>query len=82
MSPQITNRTGSYSPISSDIFAAAVCLFAMVCGYMPFKQATKDDPYYKCIIKNRLDIFWRSHDKKMQDKGRKVISKELKELLG
>lgn len=81
MSPQILKRTDSYSPVSSDIFAAGVCLFAWVVGHMPFKEADKSDPYYKCIGKNRADIFWKCHDRRLQEKGKKPLSQELKDLI-
>ena len=82
MSPQILSRSDAYSPVSADIFAAGVCLFAWVVGHMPFKHADKSDPYYKCISKKRLDIFWKCHDRRLQEKGKKPVSAELKELLG
>ena len=82
ISPQIHSQSGSYSPVSADLFAAAVCLFTWVVGHLPFKQAEKSDPYYKCIVKKRLDIFWRCHERRMKERRAKPISKELKELLG
>ena len=49
---------------------------------MPFDTASKNDPYYKCIYKKKLETFWKAHDKRMKKKGRKTLSLELKELIG
>ena len=47
MAPEI--HMGLYDGVKTDIFAAAVTLFIMVKGSLPFKLADKDDPFYGLI---------------------------------
>ena len=44
--PDIDNKT-DYSGQSLDLFACAVILFIMLCGFPPFKQAQQYDFLYK-----------------------------------
>lgn len=60
MCPEIEYGT-PYSPAQGDIFALGVVLFIMKSGHPPFVQATGDDQYYKQVLNNRLDKFWKAH---------------------
>jgi serine/threonine protein kinase len=60
MAPEI-NMKKPYSGASVDLFASSIILFIMVTQHPPFTKAIPDDPYYKLICINRLDIFWKAH---------------------
>jgi serine/threonine protein kinase len=60
MAPEI-NLKKPYSGASVDLFASAIILFIMTTQHPPFTKAIPDDPYYKLICINRLDIFWKAH---------------------
>lgn len=60
MAPEIVDRK-DYSGNKADIFAAAVILFIMVARHPPFSNASIDDPHFKLVAANRLDLFWRFH---------------------
>jgi len=45
----------------ADVFALGVCLFVMLCARQPFKVASANDPWYKCIATRQFDKYWRSH---------------------
>lgn len=81
MSPQIESRSEPYNPVSSDLFAAGVCLFIWIAGHLPFEKATKNDPHYLCFSKNRPDLFWKCHNNRLTKKHRQHFSDELKDLL-
>ena len=60
MAPEIIERK-PYQGHVADIFSLGVILFCIVVGYPPFEYAIKDDPYYKYIYINRMDLFWKVH---------------------
>ena len=60
--PEIYLGTG-YSGEQADIFAAGVILFFLVFRTIPFREAKPTDSVYKCIVNNRIDLFWRWHQK-------------------
>jgi len=45
----------------ADVFALGVCLFVMLCARQPFKVASANDPWYKCIATRQFEKYWRSH---------------------
>lgn len=45
------------------MFASAIVLFIMISGTPPFTKADKAEFYYKLIANNRMDLFWRYHEK-------------------
>ena len=47
------------------MFSAGVILFLLVCRNNPFREATKTDNLYKCIIHKRIELFWKWHLKQM-----------------
>lgn len=48
MAPEIIYHQ-SYVGTEVDIFAAAVVLFILVAGHIPFQKASSDDVFYKYI---------------------------------
>ena len=62
MAPEIHSRK-IYSGESVDLFAAGIILFIMFTQHPPFHKALPEDPFYKLICINRLDVFWRAHSK-------------------
>jgi len=79
MAPEIHLDQG-YHGQAVDLFAAGVVLFILVTGRSPFIRATSQDDYYKAIIANRTDLFWKIHQKKSKcEKG--LVSKNLMEMI-
>lgn len=73
-----------YKGESVDLFASAIILFIMFTQHPPFHKALPDDPFYKLICINRLDVFWKAHSKNkptgeafFSDSFRDLISKML-----
>jgi len=64
-----------------DLFALGVILFMLVTKSPPFSKAHPDgDAYYKMFAKNRVDDFWKAHEKFLSREN-VTISPEFKELL-
>lgn len=81
MSPEIINSK-TYIGTDADLFAAGVTLFNLLTKESPFISTSKDDSFYKCIRKNRPDIFWKTHEKILENKGKKeALSEEVKDLI-
>lgn len=71
-----------YDAASADIFAAAVVIFCLVCGGMPFKRASENDYFYYLIINGKLDLFWKAHNEVTEKKGLAIFpTPEFKELM-
>jgi len=77
MAPEIHNRK-PYKGEEVDLFAAGIILFILYAGTPPFNAAKINDPYYKLIINNQLEKFWKAHEK-FKPKG--YFSDEFKDLL-
>ena len=60
MAPEI-HLAQPYEGKDIDIFAAGIILFIMVTGNPPFTTATPDDPYYRALAANKVDLFWNTH---------------------
>lgn len=58
----------AFSVERADLFAAAIVLFTLVAGHMPFGNATKDDQMYNLIFQGQQSNFWRFHSKMMKKK--------------
>ena len=50
-----------YSGVAADLFASAIIAFTMITGVSPFRSATQSDNFYKHIINEKWNIFWRLH---------------------
>lgn len=58
----------------ADVFALGVCLFVMLCARQPFKIASANDPWYKCIATRQFEKYWRSHkSSNLSDNARKFL---------
>ena len=79
MAPEIYLNQDGYQGDKSDIFAAGVCLFAMLTKMMPFNAAKPSDKLYRCIAAKRFDVFFNFHLKHQNDKS--VFSDDFKDLL-
>lgn len=55
--PEI-NMDKRYCGDKADIFSAAVCLFVMVMGNVPFRMASNSDPYFKLLSKKDKTEYW------------------------
>jgi serine/threonine protein kinase len=62
-----------YSGAAVDLFACAIMLFNMVTMLPPFKASTQHDPYYRCFVLNRPEVFWLWHARGKKD-GANFIS--------
>ena len=47
----------------ADIFSLGVILFALYSGHPPFETALESDNYYQYFYNNRIDLFWKKHEK-------------------
>jgi serine/threonine protein kinase len=47
-----------YSGVAADLFAAAVVIFILVCGHVPFHTASMGDPRYRLLATGDADGFW------------------------
>lgn len=73
MAPEIKEGK-TYDGKKIDIFSTGVILFIIVQGIFPFKEAKKDEFFYKLILENKLDTYW----KKV---GGQSLSSEFKDLI-
>jgi serine/threonine protein kinase len=55
-------------------------LFILVAGTPPFNTAEEKDYYYKMILKDRMDLFWKCHIKG-KPSGANFFSEEFKNLM-
>jgi serine/threonine protein kinase len=58
MAPEIHNGH-AYQGEVVDLFAIGVILFILYSGHPPFCIAGTNDPYFKLLSNNRVDIFWK-----------------------
>ena len=73
MAPEIKEGK-KYDGIQIDMFSVAVILFIIVQGIFPFKEARKDEYFYKLIIEGQLDTYWTKT-------GGQNLSPEFKDLI-
>jgi len=60
-----------------DVFALGVCLFVMLCARQPFKTASVEDPWYKCIATKQFPRYWKSHKSANLSDDAKTFLQEL-----
>lgn len=68
----------NYSGPANDIFACGVILFIMYCGFPPFREAKKFDPWYRHYFNKNPSMFWNMHTKQKRTPN---ISNSFKELI-
>lgn len=73
MAPEIKEGK-NYDGIHIDLFSTAVILFIIVQGIFPFKEAKKDEYFYKLILEGQLDTYWKKT-------GGQNLSEEFKDLI-
>ena len=79
MAPEIQMGL-KYSGQCVDLFAAGIILFIMVAQHPPFNKASPQDPHYKTISANRLDLFWKLHSRNKPN-GSEFFTKEFKDMI-
>lgn len=79
MAPEIHMKQ-PYSGESVDLFASAIILFIMFTQHPPFHKALPEDPFYKLICINRLDVFWKAHARNKPN-GEAFFSDNFKDLI-
>lgn len=55
--PEI-NMDKFYKGDKADIFSAAICLFVMVVGNIPFRLASCSDPYFQLLSQKDKSAYW------------------------
>ena len=60
MAPEVFNRK-KYRGKSIDIYSLGVILFVMHLGSMPMEAATESDKFFKALLTNRSELFWKTH---------------------
>jgi len=86
MAPEIHRNKFSdegYNGSAVDIFSCGVTLFAMVCGFQPFKVADpRTDDNYLCFARKTFDSVWEGYEKIMKKYSmRSGLSDEFKDLI-
>ncbi len=44
-----------------DVFNAGIILFNMIFQTQPFLNAVSDDPFYKYVVLDQANNFWKAH---------------------
>ena len=57
MAPEIKEGK-NYKGTQVDLFSLGVILFIIVQGIFPFKEARKEEYFYKLILDGKLDTYW------------------------
>lgn len=60
------------------MFALGIILFILYAGHPPFEKAHPTDAYYKLLMTNRADLFWKNHSK---SKDPDFFSEDFKDLI-
>ena len=74
MPPEVINN-GTLIPQKIDIFSLGVILFLLVVGEFPFEEPNKNDEFYKYIIEENWDEYWKlvDPDKKFSDNFKNLM---------
>lgn len=73
MAPEIKEGK-EYDGFQIDIFSTGVILFIIVQGLFPFKEAKPDEYFYKLILENNMEKYWKKT-------GGENLSDEFKDLI-
>ena len=73
MAPEIKEGK-KYDGVHIDLFSTAVILFIIVQGIFPFKEAKKDEYFYKLIMEGDMATYWKKT-------GGESLSPEFKDLI-
>jgi len=73
MAPEIKENK-VYDGKQIDVFSTGVILFIIVQGIFPFKEAKKDEFFYKLLLSGDLDTYWKKT-------GGQSLSPEFKDLI-
>lgn len=80
LAPEI-HADRNFDPKDGDLFAAAIMLFCMISGSMPFNKATECDKLYKYVIEGDLEKFWGFHEAVANVySSKQVFTEDLKDL--
>ncbi|CAI2362329.1 unnamed protein product [Moneuplotes crassus] len=79
MAPEIKMQE-TYSPYPADIFSLGILLFTMVAKHPPFSMPDTQDKYYKVLVSNRSDLFWKYHTKR-KPSGLDYFSESFRDLI-
>ena len=77
MSPELI-RKEAYQGYQADLFALGIILFILYAGHPPFEKAHVNDSYYKLLVTNRADLFWKNHSR---NKPADFFSDDFKDLI-
>jgi serine/threonine protein kinase len=78
MAPEVL-ASFEHDPKRADLFSAGVILFIMATKHCPFIRAEGVDKYYRHIVNQDFDSFWKMHIKSNGE--RKQFSSEFKDLI-
>jgi len=73
MAPEIKEGK-TYDGTKIDIFSTGVILFIIVLGNFPFREANKEEYFYKMIYNGKLNAYWKKC-------GGTNLSEEFKDLI-
>ena len=79
MAPELYSNK-PYNGKSSDLFSAAIILFIMVAAHSPFQTAKSYDPFYKHLVEDNIDLFWKTHSRN-KEHGENFFSADFKDLM-
>ena len=77
MAPEILLKQ-PYQGQVTDLFALGIILFILYKGNPPFTLASSDDSFYKLIVMENLDLFWKLHSQRSEPS---FFSEEFKDLI-
>jgi serine/threonine protein kinase len=80
--PPEVHAGSTYEGIAVDLFAAAIVIFCMAIGHMPFSKATEVDSLYGLLVAGKAKQYWKVHEEIMKEhSGLKSINSDLKDLM-
>ena len=80
LSPEMLQKSIDACFKEQDLFAVGVCLFTMVVGAPPFKEATKENAQYGRLFRSAR-AFWDGHPRGRSLAKKQLVSEELIDLV-